>query len=423
MKILILGSGGREHTLTWKLSRSDHKPQLFVAPGNGGTSDIARNVSLNLNNHEDIGKFCVETGIDMLVVGPEDPLVAGIVDYFKSKPELSSVKIIGPDAAAAQLEGSKEFAKTFMEKYGIPTAGYKSFSDHQVEEACDYLETLSPPYVLKADGLAAGKGVLILKDIADARREVKSMLGGKFGEASRKLVIEEFLGGIEFSVFVLTDGKDYVILPEAKDYKRIGEGDSGLNTGGMGAVSPVPFVDENMMKKVEDRIIQPTVNGICKEGMDYHGFIFFGLIAVGEEPMVIEYNVRMGDPETEVVIPRLKTDLVELLQACIDEQLSEVTVQSDARSASTVMVVSEGYPEAYQKGMVISGLDEVEESIVFHAGTKLANAQLVTNGGRVMAFTSFGADYKKALAKSYNSINKVCFEGIQFRRDIGFDLD
>lgn len=422
MKILILGSGGREHTLAWKLSRSDHNPELFVAPGNGGTSDLAQNVPLDLSDHEAIGTFCQSNSINMLVVGPEDPLVSGIVDFFKSRPELASVKLIGPDAAAARLEGSKEFAKTFMKKYAIPTAAYQSFTDNQVDEACEYLRELPPPYVLKADGLAAGKGVVILEDIEAAREEVKSMLNGKFGEASRKLVIEEFLAGMEFSVFVLTDGKDYVILPEAKDYKRIGEGDTGLNTGGMGAVSPVPFVDKAMMQKVEERIIKPTVEGIAREAMNYHGFIFLGLIVVGNDPMVIEYNVRLGDPETEVVIPRLKTDLLELLEACCDERLSEIEINTDPRSACTVMVVSAGYPEAYEKGKDITGLDEVEESVLFHAGTRLQNAGLKTNGGRVMAFTSFGKDYKEALAKSYRSINKVCYEGIEYRKDIGYDL-
>jgi phosphoribosylamine--glycine ligase len=422
MNILVLGSGGREHAITWKLSRSDHKPQLFVAPGNGGTSDLARNIDLKLSDHEEIGKFCMENAIDMMIVGPEDPLVAGIVDYFKSKDELKGVRVIGPSAAAAQLEGSKEFAKTFMQKYQIPTAAYQSFNDEEVDQACAYLEKLKPPYVLKADGLAAGKGVVILHDIDTAREEVRSMLAGKFGAASRKLVIEEFLSGLEFSVFALTDGKDYVILPEAKDYKRIGEGDTGLNTGGMGAVSPVPFVDDAMMQKVEQKIIKPTVDGIAKEGMDYHGFIFFGLIAVGNEPMVIEYNVRLGDPETEVVLPRLKSDLVELLVKCADGKIAEADLESDPRSACTVMVVSEGYPQGYEKAKEISGIDDVEESIVFHAGTRVENARLETCGGRVMAFTSFGNDHKEALAKSYGSINKVCYDGIHYRRDIGFDL-
>ena len=393
-----------------------------MAPGNGGTSDLARNIDLKLSDHEEIGEFCMENAIDMMIVGPEDPLVAGIVDYFKSKDELKGVRVIGPSAAAAQLEGSKEFAKTFMQKYQIPTAAYQSFNDEEVDQACAYLENLKPPYVLKADGLAAGKGVVILHDINTAREEVRSMLAGKFGAASRKLVIEEFLSGLEFSVFALTDGKDYVILPEAKDYKRIGEGDTGLNTGGMGAVSPVPFVDDAMMQKVEQKIIKPTVDGIAKEGMDYHGFIFFGLIAVGNEPMVIEYNVRLGDPETEVVLPRLKSDLVELLVKCADGKIAEADLESDPRSACTVMVVSEGYPQAYEKAKEISGIDDVEESIVFHAGTRVENARLETCGGRVMAFTSFGNDHKEALAKSYGSINKVCYDGIHYRRDIGFDL-
>ena len=422
MKILVLGSGGREHTLAWKLSRSDHQPEMYVAPGNGGTSDVATNVSLKLSDHEEVASFCLEKSIDLLVVGPEDPLVSGIVDHFHSRPELQHVRVIGPAAEAAQLEGSKEFAKNFMQRYNIPTASYKSFTENQLEEAKNYLDSLTPPYVLKADGLAAGKGVIILEDLDSAKLEVAKMLGGKFGAASKKLVIEEFLSGIEFSVFVLTDGKDYVVLPEAKDYKRIGEGDSGLNTGGMGAVSPVPFVDKAMMRKVEEKIIQPTIRGIQAEGMDYRGFVFLGLIAVGDEPMVIEYNVRMGDPETEVVIPRMKTDLVDLLMACSEGRLHEVKIESDDRSACTVMVVSEGYPEAYEKGKDITGLDEVEESLVFHAGTKLESAKLKTSGGRVMAFTSFGADHKEALAKSYSSISRVCFDGIHFRKDIGFDL-
>jgi phosphoribosylamine--glycine ligase len=422
MKILVLGSGGREHAITWKLSRSEHRPQLFAAPGNGGTSDIATNVDIDLSDHQAIGKFCLHHGIDMLVVGPEDPLVDGIVDYFRSNGQLSEIKVIGPSAAAAQLEGSKEFAKTFMKKYDIPTAAYQSFSAHQAEEACAYLESLRPPYVLKADGLAAGKGVVILDNIDQAREETRAMLAGKFGRASSKLVIEEFLSGLEFSVFVLTDGQHYLILPEAKDYKRIGEGDTGLNTGGMGAVSPVPFVDKAMMKIVEDRIIKPTVNGIAREAMDYHGFIFFGLIATADGPMVIEYNVRLGDPETEVVLPRLKSDLVELLEKCADGALSHMVLETDSRAACAVMVVSEGYPQAYEKGKEITGIDEVEDSIIFHAGTRLDNARLVTNGGRVMAFTSFGSDFREALSKSYDSINKVCYDGIQYRRDIGFDL-
>lgn len=422
MKILVLGSGGREHAITWKLSRSERKPQLFVAPGNGGTSDIAQNTRLDLSDHEQIGRFCLDNGIDMLVIGPEDPLVAGIVDYFKSNSQLSEIKVVGPSAAAAELEGSKDFAKTFMKKYNVPTAAYQSFTANQADEACAYLEDLKPPYVLKADGLAAGKGVVILDDIEKAKEEIRAMLAGKFGKASSKLVIEEFLSGLEFSVFALTDGKDYVVLPEAKDYKRIGEGDTGLNTGGMGAISPVPFVDEAMMKLVEDQIIKPTVDGIAREGMDYHGFIFFGLIATERGPMVIEYNVRLGDPETEVVLPRLKSDLVEILEKCADGKVSEVKLETDQRSACTVMVVSEGYPQSYEKGKEISGLDEVEESIIFHAGTRVENARLVTSGGRVMAFTSFGSDFKEALAKSYGSINKVCYDGIQYRRDIGFDL-
>ena len=422
MNILVLGGGGREHAITWKLSRSAEKPNLFVAPGNGGTEDLAQNVPLNPGNPEEVAGFCLDNDIDMVVVGPEDPLVNGIGDYFSSHPGLKEVRLIGPDAAAAQLEGSKEFAKKFMKKYGIPTAAYASFSEDQKEEACKYLENLSPPYVLKADGLAAGKGVLILHNLEQAKSEARAMLAGKFGDASRKLVIEEYLDGREFSVFAITDGKDYVMLPSAKDYKRIGEGDTGLNTGGMGAISPVPFVDEAMMEKVEERIIQPTVAGIKAEKMNYRGFIFFGLTVVDGQPMVIEYNVRLGDPETEVILPRLQTDLTTLLAACYEGRLSEVQVATDPRSACTVMVVSEGYPEGYEKGKEIQGVDDVEESIVFHAGTKLQNARLVTSGGRVMAFTSFGSDFKEALTKSYASINKVCYDGIQYRNDIGYDL-
>lgn len=422
MKILLLGSGGREHALAWKMAQSPRLEKLYVAPGNGGTENVAENVDLNPTDFDQVGNFCLQNQIDMIIVGPEDPLVKGIKDHFKANEDLKKISVIGPDAHAAQLEGSKEFCKKFMQKFNIPTAAYQSFSISELEAANEFLGTLEPPYVLKADGLAAGKGVLIIDNLPEAQEELKSMLEGKFGEASKKVVIEEFLDGIEFSVFALTDGKDYVILPEAKDYKRIGEGDTGLNTGGMGAVSPVPFVDEALMEKVEQKIVKPTIDGIANEGMDYTGFVFFGLIKVGKEPMVIEYNVRMGDPETEVVLPRIKSDLVEVFQKTADGKLSEVSLETDDRSACTVMVVSEGYPEGYAKGKKIAGLENVEESIIFHAGTKLQGNDIVTSGGRVMAFTSYGDNKKEALQKSYASINKVCYDGIVYRKDIGFDL-
>ncbi len=422
MNILLLGSGGREHTLAWKMAQSELISKLYVAPGNGGTGAVAENVALDLSNFNEIGTFCLQKEIDMVVVGPEDPLVNGIKDHFKSSADLKGIKVIGPDANAAQLEGSKEFCKKFMQKYNIPTAAYQSFSISEVEAADRFLETLNPPYVLKADGLAAGKGVLIIDNLAEAKKELREMLEGKFGAASKKVVIEEFLDGIEFSVFVLTDGKDYVILPEAKDYKRIGEGDAGLNTGGMGAVSPVPFTTPELMKEVEERIIRPTVSGFEKESMDYTGFVFFGLIKVGDKPMVIEYNVRMGDPETEVVMPRLDSDLVQLFIDAADGNLKSAKVKFDSRTACTVMVVSEGYPGSYPKGKKITGLENVENTLVFHAGTKITEESLVTNGGRVMAFTSYGETKNEALEKSYNAINKVCYEGITFRKDIGFDL-
>lgn len=422
MNVLLLGSGGREHALAWKLGQSPKLEKLYVAPGNGGTGQVAENVNLNLNDFNAVGTFCLTHKIAMVVVGPEDPLVNGIRDHFKSSPELKGVALIGPDAQAAQLEGSKDFAKKFMRKYHIPTAAYQSFTISEVEAAHNFMATLEPPYVLKADGLAAGKGVLIINQLDKAQAALKEMLGGKFGKAGSKVVIEEFLDGIEFSVFVVTDGKDYVLLPEAKDYKRIGEGDTGLNTGGMGAVSPVLFADDALMKKVEEKIIKPTIRGLSAEGMDYTGFVFFGLIVVKGEPMVIEYNVRMGDPETEVVMPRLKTDLVELLEKAATNQLKGFRAEFDQRHACTVMTVSEGYPEKYGKGKEISGLQNVEESLVFHAGTTLKGDKLLTSGGRVMAFTSYGNSKEEALGKSYASIKKVCYEGIAFRKDIGFDL-
>lgn len=422
MKILLLGSGGREHAMAWKMAQSPKLEKLYVAPGNGGTGDVAENVALNPTDFDAVGKFCLDNAITMVVVGPEDPLVKGIKDYFKASAELQTIPVIGPDANAAQLEGSKEFCKKFMQKFNIPTAAYQGFSISELEAANEFLGTLEPPYVLKADGLAAGKGVLIIDNLPEAQQELKNMLEGKFGEASKRVVIEEFLDGIEFSVFALTDGKNYVILPEAKDYKRIGEGDTGLNTGGMGAVSPVPFADKALMEKVEEKIVKPTIAGIEAEGMDYTGFVFFGLIKVGDEPMVIEYNVRMGDPETEVVMPRIKSDLVEVFEKTAAGKLGEVKLEFDERSACTVMVVSEGYPEGYGKGKKITGLQNVEDTIVFHAGTKLEDGELLTSGGRVMAFTSYGANKKEALQKSYASINKVCYDGIVYRKDIGFDL-
>lgn len=423
MKILILGSGGREHTFAYMMAKSEKCDQLFVAPGNAGTAEIAKNVALNVTDFEAIKDFSLQNAIDMIVVGPEDPLVEGIVDFFKKDDQLSNISIIGPSKRGALLEGSKERAKEFMAMHNIPTAAYQSFTEESLEAGKRFLETLNPPYVLKADGLAAGKGVLIIKDIEEAKDQLEQMLAGKkFGNASAKVVIEEFLDGIELSVFVLTDGENYKILPTAKDYKRIGEADTGLNTGGMGAISPVPFADEELMRKIEDRIVKPTVNGLKSENIDYKGFIFIGLIKVGDEPFVIEYNVRMGDPETEVVLPRIKTDLVELFEKLSTGNLNETTLEIDPRSATTVMLVSGGYPEAYDKGMEITGLDTVEDSILFHAGTRLENGVVKTNGGRVIAITSFGNDYKKALKKSYQNAAKLNFDKIYYRKDIGFDL-
>jgi phosphoribosylamine---glycine ligase len=423
MNILILGSGGREHTFAWKISQSPLCKQLFVAPGNSGTSKIATNKDVNVTDFESIKALVLSENIAMVIVGPEDPLVLGIHDFFLRDKDLNHVTVIGPQANAAQLEGSKEFAKEFLIRHHIPTATYKSFTKENVEDGYLFLETLSPPYVLKADGLAAGKGVLILNNLDEAKTELKQMLvDAKFGDASTKVVIEEFLDGIELSCFVLTDGTDYKILPTAKDYKRIGEGDTGLNTGGMGAISPVPFVDKVLMTKIEERIVKPTISGLQKDNLPYKGFIFIGLIMVGNDPFVIEYNVRMGDPETEVVLPRLKNDLVEIFKAIGNKTLKDIEIEIDERSAATVMLVSGGYPEAYEKGKEITGVNAIFDALVFHAGAKIEKNKIVTSGGRVMAITSFGKDYKEALTKTYQNIEKLHFDNMYYRKDLGFDL-
>ena len=423
MKVLLLGSGGREHALAWKIAQSSILDELFIAPGNAGTKKHGKNVDLSPTDFDGIKEFVTAQQIDMVIVGPEEPLVNGIYDYFQADEQLKKVGIIGPSKFGAQLEGSKDFAKAFMARHAIPTAKYGTFTSETITQGISFLDAMKGPYVLKADGLAAGKGVLILSDLDEAKSELKSMLlDEKFGAASSKVVIEQFLDGIELSVFVLTDGESFKLLPEAKDYKRIGEGDTGLNTGGMGAVSPVPFATEEFLIKIEEQIVKPTIKGFQKDDLPYKGFVFIGLIKVGDDPKVIEYNVRMGDPETEVVLPRLKNDFVEILQAMSSGTLDKIEIEIDERAATTIMLVSGGYPEAYEKGKVISGINNIEDSIPFHAGANIKDGQVVTSGGRVMAITSYGNTYKEAIKKSYQNIQKLHFDKMYYRKDIGFDL-
>lgn len=422
MNILLLGSGGREHALAWKIAQSTKLDKLYIAPGNAGTASVGINLVISNDDFEGIKNCCLEKEITMVIVGAEKPLVDGIVDYFEQDPQLQHIPIIGPNKEAAQLEGSKDFSKKMMQKYGIPTAMYQTITNENIQEGIDFLQSLTPPYVLKADGLAAGKGVLILDKLDEAKEELNNMLGGKFGKAGNKVVIEEFLDGIECSVFIITDGKNYKILPTAKDYKRIGEDNTGANTGGMGAISPVSFANNDFMQQVEKNIIQPTLKGLQQEGITYKGFIFFGLIKVADKPYVIEYNARMGDPETEVVIPRIQSDIVELFEGVAHENLNEKILNIDPRYATTVMLVSKGYPDTYEIGKSITGLSDVTNSLIFHAGTKKQGEQLLTNGGRVLTITSYGDTMQQALKQSYSNANKVLFDGKYYRKDIGFDL-
>ena len=422
MNILIIGSGGREHALAWKTAQSRRGVKLFIAPGNAGTAQVGTNVNVAVNDFEKLGIFAVENHIEMIIVGPEDPLVRGIYDYFKNTPNLQHIPVIGPSKEGAQLEGSKDFAKIFMKENNIPTAAYLSVTAETLDKGCAFLGTLKPPYVLKADGLAAGKGVLIIENLEDAREELRQMLDGKFGEASKKVVVEEHLSGIELSAFVITDGITYRLLPEAKDYKRIGEGDTGMNTGGMGAISPVPFANPSFMRKVEDRIIKPTIEGLRKQKIDYQGFIFFGLMNCNGDPYVIEYNARLGDPESEVILPRIREDMVELLMAVANKSLHTLRVSIEEQPVATVMLASGGYPGEYEKGKEITNLDKVSGSIVFHAGTKVQEGKILTNGGRVIAVSSRGNTVKEALALSYKNAALIDFDGKYYRKDIGFDL-